>query len=242
MRYVHHRTGLSPSLVSQSGRTLLVSVFGPGDAWTPQLLDSATFQIIDSWDDTRFASGHFLYSDGLILAEIQKQQQWFVREIRKSWKPFSQQVDEPHPTKFAPYGFLNNETLASVCGDELLIQTVDGLKLFRQSIPEHGLFFHAWPTTATSAGGERFAVILDRMRGINNPNLDLYSFRANDRVVVFSIPRRGAIFSVKLIGSSPWFSHYLWNSIALSPDGLLLGIVSSEGVRVYAVPPIQPGS
>jgi hypothetical protein len=31
-------------------------------------------------------------------------------------------------------------------------------------------------------------------------------------------------------------THPVWNVIALSPDGLQLGIVSDEGVRVYVLP------
>ena len=86
-------------------------------------------------------------------------------------------------------------------------------------------------------------MILDRLRGLRIDTLDMYPFQSEDRVIVYSIPQRGAIFIVKVKGISPWptltRSHLVWNRIALSPDGQLLGIVSDEGVRVYALPPGQ---
>jgi hypothetical protein len=100
------------------------------------------------------------------------------------------------------------------------------------------LFLPTWSATATSTGGERFAVILDRLRGLNNPDLDLYPVQSEDRVVVYSISRLRAIYIVKVKGDhvSVRQTHPVWNVVAISPDGLLLGIGSDEGVRVYVLP------
>ena len=203
------------------------------------MLDSDTFEVIDSWNDTRFTGGYFAYSDRFILAQIRKEHRLFIREIGKDWIPYALGGDAPQPV--SSYTFVNNDTLAIVRGNQLVVSTVSGPELFRKSVPEAGLLFPlGWQTAASSAGGERFAVILDRMRGINSPPLDVYSFRADDRVMVYSVPDGAAIFSVKVIGSSPWFSQYHWNSVAVSPDGSLLGIASDDGVRVYILPSTQP--
>lgn len=235
LEHVRTRTG---NFVSPSGRTFLVSVPGPHDSWSRQLRDSATFEVMDSWDDSRFVEGYFKYSDRFILAQTKRPQQVFIREIGKSWNPFPPQVDEPHPVTARLHEFLNDDTLVKLLGHEIVVETVGGTELFRQAVPKAGLFFYLWPRSAISTGGGRFAVILDRSRGLRSEPLDMYPFPADDRVVVYSLLQRSAVFSVKVKGTSPWYPNFTWNKIALSPDGLLLGIVSNVGVRVYALPPI----
>lgn len=135
---------------------------------------------------------------------------------------------------------MNEGTIAGFAGPMLALETVEGTELFNSTLPEPGLYLPSWSVTATSTHGQRFAVMLDRSRGLSNPNLDLYPLQSEDRVVVYSISKRSAIFSVKVKGLSPWPTqiHEVWNVIALSPDGRLLGIVSDEGVRVYLLPPV----
>lgn len=240
MRDLKHVRTQRGNFVSPSGRTFLLSVAVSPDAWSRQLRDSATFEILDSWDDSRFVEGSFKYSDRFILAQTEKPPQLFIREVGKSWNPFSSQVDDSHPETNRTYEFLNNDTLVRLLGRELVVETIGETELFRQKVPKAGLFFYSWPKSAISAGGERFAVILDKSRGLRSEPLDMYPFPADDRVMVYSLLQRAAIFGVKVKGQSPWSPNSAWNTIALSPDGLLLGIASNEGVRVYALPPIQP--
>jgi hypothetical protein len=70
----------------------------------------------------------------------------------------------------------------------------------------------------------------------------MYPYSSDDRVVVYSVPRRSAIFSVHVKGTSPWYPRTMWNRIAISRDGLLLGIVSNEGVRVFNLPSDLPNN
>jgi hypothetical protein len=136
---------------------------------------------------------------------------------------------------------VNDSTIAGFAGGKLALQTVEGIELFNSTLPEAGLYLSSWSMTATSTQGERFAVILGRSRGLNNRSLDLYPLQSQDRVVVYSISKRSAIYSVKVTGVSPWPTqkHPVWNVIAVSPDGQLLGVVSDEGVRVYVLPPAE---
>jgi hypothetical protein len=227
------------SFLSASRRTLLLSISDSSHAW--QMRDSATFEIIDSWDDPRAHMAYLAYSDHFVLARTLDPRQLIMREIRKNWIPFSPRFDEGRTEQPHIYEYLNDHTLVTLFREELVVQEADGTELFRQGVPERGLFFFSRPTLATSADGDRFGVVLDRLRGLSNPSLDLYPFPADERVVVYGVLRRGAIFSVKLNGSTPWFPREVWNRISLSPDGLLLGIVSDEGVRVYALPSSQSG-
>jgi hypothetical protein len=121
---------------------------------------SATFEILDSWDDSGFTIG-FIYSDRYILAEAQKPPQLFKREFGDCWSPFSPPLDNAHPSAILAYSFLNDDTLVNYSAHELIVETIDAKEYFRQTIPGKDLFLGWWSTSAISAGGERFAVILD---------------------------------------------------------------------------------
>ena len=230
-------TQRSHTFVSPSGRTFLSYVTDPRDAWSAELRDSSTFAVIDSWNDSRLDKARISYSDVFALAQVfhpGRPQQLYIREIGGSWNPYSPAIQGSQPA-----GFANDNTLVSQRGHELIAEITGGTELFSTTLPDVHLFLSSWSTAATSTRGERFAVILDRMRGLRNEGLDMYPFPSNDRVVVYSIPQRDAIFSVKVKGESPWphwSSDPVWNRIALSPSGLLLAISSNEGVRVYALP------
>jgi hypothetical protein len=240
------RTDWSNTFISPSGRTFLSYVSDSHGAWSAQLRDSATFEVLDSWNDARVTKAYLAYSDHFILARStnpRTPQELYVREVGGSWRPRPVTVQDFRMASLITYEFINDDTLVSFRRNELVLETVGGTELFSSTVPETGLFLPflpPWSTSAISNGGERFAVILDRLRGPRNEKLDM-SFPSEDRVVVYSIPQRGAIFSVKVKGVSPWSiftpSHLGWNRVALSPDGQLLGIVSDEGPRVYALPP-----
>ena len=245
------RTETFHTFISPSGRTFLTYVADSRGARSAQLRDSATFEVVDSWNDARVAEAFLAYSDHFILAQVTKPRtppQLYVREIGGSWKPCAVAVQDSLLARGSTYGFINDDTLVSFRRNELVLETVGGTELFSSTVPEAGLFLPTWSKPATSKGGERFALILDRLRGPRNEKLDMY-FPSEDRVVVYSIPQRGVVFSVKVKGESPWAalapwaalvpSHLVGNRIALSPDGQLLGIVSDGGVRVYALPPAE---
>ena len=230
-------TQSSHTFVSPSGRTLLSSSSLSQGGWSHQLLDSATLQVVDSWDDTPSFHANLTYSDRFILAELSKPERLFIREIGGNWGPFLSDGKEYRRPGSRTYGLLSDETLVILHRDEVIVKTLQGQELFSKTTPEGGLFFSGWSSSATSTGGERFALLIDRIRGLRNEPLDMYPFPANDRVVVYSVTKRGPIFSVRVKGPSPWYPRDVWNRIALSPDGLLLGIVSNQGVRVYLLPP-----
>jgi hypothetical protein len=238
------RTETSRTFISSSGRTFLSHVSDSHGASTTQLRDSASFGVLDSWNDGRVAKAHLTYSDHFILAQVYqnpKKFELYLRKVGGSWHPYSIPVlDNQLPGQMS-HVFVNDDTIAGFAGPKMALETVEGIELFNATLPEDRLYLPLWPVVATSTRGERFAVILDRSRGLRNENLDLYPLQSQDRVVVYSSSRRGAIYSVKVKGISPWLyqTRARWNVIALSPDGQLLGIVSDEGVRVYVLPPAE---
>jgi hypothetical protein len=78
------------------------------------------------------------------------------------------------------------------------------------------------------------------MRGVTSDFWDLSAFPADDRVVVFDLARRQAIFAVQVEGNSPWppFQEHK-NRMALSPNGDLLAILSDDVLHIYQLPKIQ---
>jgi hypothetical protein len=234
------RTQMFHTLISPSGRTFLAFTSD-----STQLRDSATFEVLDSWKDALVAKAQFAYSDRYILAQITEPrtpQHLYLRELNGSWTSFAVSDQDSKPARGTTYGFVNQDALVGFPAHELVLETVGGTELFRSTVPEADLYMASWSTSATSIKGERFAVVLDRLRGLRNEYLDMYPFQSEDRVIVYGIRQRAAIFSVKIKGLSPWPrptfepSRPVFNRIALSPDGRMLGIVSDEGVRVYALP------
>jgi hypothetical protein len=233
------RTGGSHTFISPSGRTFLSPVSDSHGAWATQLRDSSTFDVLDSWNDARVAKAYFTYSDQFALAQIANPRTLYLRKVGGDWNPYSILVPDSQPPGKIGYRFVNEATIAGFAGDRLAVDAVEDTELFNSTLPEPGLYLSSRSMAATSTHGERFAVILDRSRGVTNDILDLYPLHSDDRVVVYSISKRSAIFSMKVKGNSPWptQTHEIWNASALSPDGQLLGIVSDEGARVYVLPP-----
>jgi hypothetical protein len=163
-------------------------------------LDSATFGVLDSWNDARFAKASFWHSDRFIVAHTFNPEQWFFRSIGNSWKPFLPPNDAPSTHGYI-YGFLNDDLLLSRSGQQVTVGTAGESPLFTLSVPEPGLLFYK----EIPQQGTRFGMVLDQMRGLRAPRLDMYPFLAANRVVVYSISKKQAIFSLKLNGTSPWF-------------------------------------
>ena len=219
--------------LSPSGRTFLT--FSSDSQGKPlyQLRDSATFGVLDSWGNAQVAKASFVYSDHFILAHVAgKPPQFFIREMGKNWNSFVQ----PPAGTYPMYTFLDDDTLLRLFwGDQLIVETITGKELFSQTVRNTDLFSRS--PLATSRGTDRFALIFQRMKGVENELIDL-RYLADGRVIVFSVPQKRVISTVKAYGRSPldWTFHYAWNRIALSPNGLLLAVISDKEAQVYALP------
>jgi hypothetical protein len=137
-----------------------------------------------------------------------------------------------HSKRIIPF-IVNDSTLVLTAHRDLAVVTVEGTLLFRLSLPSK----YSLGSTATSAGGERFAIIETKMRGVTNEVLDMYAFPSDDHVVVYSLHEQTAIYARKITGTSPWppwIEHK--NRLALSPDGTLLAIFDDGILTVYQLP------
>lgn len=159
-----------------------------------------------------------------------------IRNLGGDWRPLNISAMD---AGLKPLGFINNSTLLFRTKSELVVATADGLLLFRAKLPKKLLFHGA----VFSAGGLRFAIIEDRMRGWTSPSLDIYAFPADDQVVVYDVTVRRAIYTRKLKGTSPWLpGHEHINYCALSPDGSLLAVEEGGTITIYRLPPPTPSS
>jgi len=217
--------------ISPSRQLLLLS-FRSGQRYQRTLLDVGTFAAVAEWTEEDLTYG---ISSHWLVGRCGKPLEVCIRRIDQSWHAFQPPgIDK----RFRGYWrkstfFVNDETLVIEAGHEMAVATVDGALLFRVVLPKNRSF----GGDQGSSGGERFAVIVNRQRGLTSPGLDMYAFPSNDRVVVYSIPDRRAIYAVKVKGTSPWAP---WephvNQLALSPDGTLLAVVSDEILKVYRLP------
>lgn len=214
--------------ISPSRRTLLFSTRS-GSEHQMELLDTETFATLSSWTEERVTGG---ISDHWLVGFCGSATDICLRRVDGLWHPFHPNgldkdlSDRQHKVT----SFAGDETLVIEGGDRMAVTTVQGVVLFQVRLAQKHLF----GSPATSAGGEKLAVIENRLRGLRSEPLDMYPFASNDRAVVYSIADRRAIYVVKLEGTSPW-TPWDWheNQLALSPDGTLLAVLSDGVARVY---------
>ena len=213
-----------------------------GRKYQNTLIDTDHLQAISTFGDPRLIRGissHRLVADGDQEGEL------YVRTLEESWTPlrpiglgeqFGERGKYKHQGAWFP-SFINDATLLIEAGGSMAIVSVEGTVVFQQQLSTNRFF----SDQVAPAGGDRFAVVETRLRGPSSEALDM-AFDAADRVVVFSVADRKAIFAVKVEEVSAWdilTNKARTNQIALSPDGQLLAIVSNETLRIYKLPKSQ---
>jgi len=218
--------GLTPSR-----RYLLLSSYS-ARSYQNTLFDIEKFTSIDIWTGNEAT---YDLSDHWQIAYCGRQREVCIRGMDQSWQPFQiNGLDKQlKDFKLNASVFVNDRTLVIEEGNELAVVEVDGRVLFQVRLPKKRSFGRP----IRSSGGQRFAIIENVQRGLTNETLDMYAFPSNDRAVVYSIPDSRAIYAAKLKGQSPWVPWEIHrNQVALSPDGVLLAVVSDGMLKVYRLP------
>jgi hypothetical protein len=133
--------------------------------------------------------------------------------------------------------FLNDDTLLIRTPNVLTVAKLEGLMLLQTNLP--GNRSYETGRAEISTGGNRFAAMENRRRGVENSFMDWGTFPSNDRILVYDIIERRAIFAVKVQGDSPFplfNGHTNANSFAVSPDGNQLAVVSDGVLKIYKLP------
>lgn len=212
--------------VSPSRKLLLLSLSRkPGQSAPKTLLNLETFSTDAEW--TEDCSG-LATSDHYLIGRCGKAHTLFVRSLDQGWQPF-----QSIPDRVGSVSFVADDVLAFGTKNQVVVTTVAGKQLFTASLPGRNIAMHF----ATSIRGDRFAVLEGESRGIRSAPLDMYPFLSQDRVAVYSLRDRRAIFALNLKGTSPWAPGLIrLNQVALSPDGTLLTVLSGGVLRVYRLP------
>jgi hypothetical protein len=233
------RACLNPSLwevrgVSPSRQSLLLS-YPSGKSKRTSIFRIDGLSAVADWTEgstTSDISDHWLVGNcGGESREV------CIRGIGQSWKPFQPAVLSSAMPNRTQLRFVNDETLVVGTRNTIAVVTVGANLVFQTQLAAKN---ESFGTLATSSGGERFAVMENRQRGLRSEPLDMYPFAANDRIVVVSIPAHRAIFAVKVEGTSPWtpWNGHL-NQFSLSSGGTLLAVVCDDTLRVYRVPTLS---
>lgn len=221
--------GTSPSRKS----LLLSDPWAQGKNGRKSLLNLETFVVTAEWQENCYVQS---ISDRWLAGKCgpTRERKFFIRPLDQPWQPF-QPVSDP----IGAVAFIRDQILAVGAKNQVAVTTIDGKILFKVSLPDHDFALRF----ATSTGGDRFAAVEGKLRGLRSEPLDMYPFISQDRAVVYSVSDRRAIYVVNVKGTSPWapWAPHL-NHVALSPDGTLLALVSDDILRVYRLPETTPAT
>lgn len=188
---------------SPTRRTLLLSTLAEHSRQMV-LLNSETFATLSNWTELWEAAtqkGTVDLSDDWMVGYCGERIELCVRRFDEPWQPFRPVGLDTEMADRAriPISFVSNELLAIV-GRAAAVSNVNGKLLFEIKVEKK----HWLQLPVTAAGGERFAVIESRLRGLRSEPLDMYPFQSNDRAIVYSVKDHRSDFSIKLEGTSPW--------------------------------------
>ena len=222
--------------LSPSRRRSLLTIHG--EEIHQELLNAETLATISAWTEPRgeHPDHAIAFSDSWLAGYCGEPSEICVRQSRQEeWRPLRSKGLDTRMEKgwHERASFLSDELLAITQSSTTTIATIGGEVMFQIKSPKG----HFLVTPIPSGGGERFAVIEYRLRGLRSEPLDMYPSRADDRMFVYSIKDRGAVFSLKLEGMSPWMpwnAHI--NSVALPPKGTSLAVLSDALLTVYGLP------
>lgn len=223
--------------VSPSRRSLLLASDYRSQNRTYAILDTETLTAVASWDDST-PFGVSATSDTWQVGRCDNSGNICVGQMGRSWRPLSSaNANAGKNVGYQQANFIGDMIFTTAIGNEMRVTTVEGTVLFQLTLPNRQSF--ELPTV--SANFERFAVIVDHLRGLQSETLDMYPFHSNDRVLVYSVKDGRAIFALKLNGDSPWpFVPQHENQIALSPGGDRIAVFSDSILRVYRLPVDRP--
>jgi hypothetical protein len=135
-------------------------------------------------------------------------------------------------------GFVNDNIAVIRSDREMEVVKMDSSTLFQVKLSRNRSYGRFVANElGVSSGGERFAVMEEKMEGIDSDFFDMGKFPSDDEIVVYDISERRAIFTLKVKGDSAWppFVEHR-NQFALSPDGNRLAVVSDGILRIYRLP------
>ena len=220
--------------VSPSRHSFLVS-YSEGKGYPAVILDTNTLAVISQWhQDTPVSISSI--SDHWQAGVCQNPWEICVRELGGSWHALNlKELENLPPIRDLGSPHFVSDDAIVICGlNQMAVAKVDGSVLLRVNLPKDRSFERSLP--ATSSDGSRFAV-MENKHIHADPLCDMCTNEAEDRIVVYDISERRAVFALKVTGEGEQFwSRTHLNQFALSPDGDRLAVVSDGVLRIYKLP------
>jgi hypothetical protein len=226
-------------LLSPTGKTMLVSSRGSSFRRI-QIIDGPSLAVSSAWDEPQsgdLAVRPFAISDSSILGRRGRHGSLCYRALEGNWREYRFTDSSGATIQTTPWWmwFVDDQHLALGTGtkSELVLATPEGREVTRLDMGERR--FLCGLETVPSAS--RFAAVECRLRGIRSEPLDMYPFQAQDQVVVYGGNPPAPVYSLTLKSTSPWNpANIHTSSVALSPDGKLLAVLSDSLLSLYALP------
>lgn len=223
---------------SPSRRTLLLSILAQ-QSRDLYLLNATTLDARFNWTEERVGAVYprqtVAASDDWVVGICGESAEICLRRFdRQEWTPLRKAGVDTRVSKghLPQASFIANDVLA-IGSDTIAIVRAQGGVLFHITPPK-GHYFLA---PVASAEGERFVVKEEVLRGLRSEPLDMYPFQSDDQAIVYGLTNDRAVSSLKLKGTSPWSPWDVHeNSVALSPDGASLAVISDGFLKVYQLP------
>jgi hypothetical protein len=122
----------------------------------------------------------------------------------------------------------NGDTTLTIEQGGMTAATRSGSVLFRTKLSANRRYGEV------SSGTGRFAIMEEKMKGIDSSFLDMAKFPSDDEIVVYDISERRSIFALKVSDVFDWPPHIA--AFAIAPDGRRLAVVSGGVLRIYDLP------
>ena len=212
--------------VSPSGRFFSIDS-GSGKQFQRSVMKTESLTPVTTWsNDAR--NVHF--SDSSLVGNCAPIGELCVRKFESSWAPFTLSGVDRLTSVLC---FVDDSELVLRTRNGLAVVTADGNPVFQVNLESK----KSIGETTCSSGGQRFAAVQMRMRGVTNEVLDMHAFPSDDEVVVYDLLEHNAIYMRKIKGTSPWppFAEHR-NRIAISSDGALLAVLDDGILSVYELP------
>jgi hypothetical protein len=213
-------------------------------------IDLENLQVVQIWTAKSWPSPYSMAISDEGMAEDWTYGKGFVATIGRLPNGPWRLIDSPMDSHDEFLGrFINNETVLNmryVGGQDKNVQVWMGLVntrgelLYQETFSKgevpydgtHSLGETPQRGVVFSAGGQRFALALAKIKGANT-TLDIGGHLSLDRIMVYDVPSRRWVYT--LDAKAERIKSI--SGMAISPDGSLLGLINQDGVlELYRVP------
>ena len=217
--------GRAPELLGSSdGSTVLLKRRVADYTYTFTLLSTETLQPLATWTEREDRYTPYPVSGETIVKREEnshRESRVLARTAGTGWRQLAPSVlGCDWPT------LVNPRTVVLSSCDGLAVLSVDGHVLFSDKLQRKHF---TWSDGAvTSAGGQRFALLSYKMKGVDIPRLDLNAYPSAQSLLVYDLSNGGPVYTLK---SKSLSANRVW--LHLSPDGSRVAVLAKGILELY---------